>query len=568
MRVQDGARPARPHDRHMQMGLGRRPALPANHLRALVDFEELRGGERAFVQAGRGDREAHRLRAHDRAEISAGAERPAARVEIPAGLRELLCELAKSRIAAMSTAPRRRFSPNPPCRALHMRGLSHRMTAQESSAKSTRRREDTEARMTRVVVTSHSGSILGRMPMAGKIKIRVNERMHEVDAAPDTPLLYVLADDLQLQGPRFGCGLAQCGSCSVLVDGVEIRSCVTPVSAVAGQINHHARRLARRGTRSSRSWHKAPALHPVQQAMHRRAGACSAATAINGMIVKAAELLSKMPQPTDAEIRTAMNGHLCRCGSVSARDQGDPARVAGDGGEIDGASGNESREIDAAEVRDEQNRFGRETRHANSAARLSQGGRRARDRFQQRGLCSDAISAQGPAIARGPDAKQIDTWLAIHADNTATIFIGYRRARPGHLDLAAADCRRRARSRHEPGQHGAPRHRSSRPIRAALIRAPSIARGGPRRFAPPRPRLVKRCSQMASKKLDAPVEQPDGRRRASCPQDSAAKTVTYGELIGDKHFDLAFTGTAPLKPAGGLQARRRAPAAQRHSRTR
>jgi aerobic-type carbon monoxide dehydrogenase small subunit (CoxS/CutS family) len=163
------------------------------------------------------------------------------------------------------------------------------------------------------VVTSHAKEETREEPMAGKIKLRVNERVHEVDAAPDTPLLYVLADDLRLQGPRFGCGLAQCGSCSVLVNGDEIRSCVTPVSAVEGKAVTTLEGLP--------AWYakrhklaKAPALHPVQQAMiDEQAVQCG--YCFNGMIVQAAELLSKNPQPTEAEIRTAMNGHLCRCGS-------------------------------------------------------------------------------------------------------------------------------------------------------------------------------------------------------------------------------------------------------------
>jgi aerobic-type carbon monoxide dehydrogenase small subunit (CoxS/CutS family) len=71
--------------------------------------------------------------------------------------------------------------------------------------------------------------------MASELKIRVNERAVKITAAPDTPLLYVLSDELHLQGPRFGCGLAQCGSCSVLLNGEEVRSCVTPVSAVQGK---------------------------------------------------------------------------------------------------------------------------------------------------------------------------------------------------------------------------------------------------------------------------------------------------------------------------------------------
>ena len=144
-------------------------------------------------------------------------------------------------------------------------------------------------------------------------QINVNGRLSTVTAAPDTPLLYVLSNELQLQGPRFGCGLAQCGSCSVLVDGVERRSCVTPLSAVEGKAITTLEGLP--------SWYAAtrrlasiPDLHPVQQALlDEQALQCG--YCYNGMIVKAAELLSKNPRPSDAEIRSAMNGHLCRCGT-------------------------------------------------------------------------------------------------------------------------------------------------------------------------------------------------------------------------------------------------------------
>ena len=145
------------------------------------------------------------------------------------------------------------------------------------------------------------------------MQLRVNGTTSTVAASPDTPLLYVLSNELRLLGPRFGCGLAQCGSCSVLVDGVERRSCVTTVSAVEGKAvttleglpmwYAAVRRLAR-----------PPALHPVQQAMlDEQAAQCG--YCYNGMIVKAAELLSKNARPDDAQIRSAMNGHLCRCGT-------------------------------------------------------------------------------------------------------------------------------------------------------------------------------------------------------------------------------------------------------------
>ena len=149
--------------------------------------------------------------------------------------------------------------------------------------------------------------------MAAELKINVNGQPWKVAGAPDTPLLYVLANELRLQGPRFGCGLAQCGSCSVLVNGVETRSCVTRVSAVAGKSLTTLEGLPA-WYAAQRKLSSAPALHPVQQAMiDEQAVQCG--YCYNGMIVKASELLSKNPQPTDAQIRTAMNGHLCRCGT-------------------------------------------------------------------------------------------------------------------------------------------------------------------------------------------------------------------------------------------------------------
>ena len=149
--------------------------------------------------------------------------------------------------------------------------------------------------------------------MASEIKIRVNEQLHNITAAPDTPLLYVLSGELQLQGPRFGCGLAQCGSCSVLVNGVEMRSCVTPVSAVVGKSVTTLEGLPAWYAKQKKLA-KAPALHPVQQSfIDEQAVQCG--YCFNGMIIQAAELLSKTPQPTESQIRAAMNGHLCRCGS-------------------------------------------------------------------------------------------------------------------------------------------------------------------------------------------------------------------------------------------------------------
>ena len=144
-------------------------------------------------------------------------------------------------------------------------------------------------------------------------RITVNQRVQNIDAPPDTPLLYVLLNDLALQGPRFGCGLAQCGSCSILVDGVETRSCVTPLGKVAGKAITTLEGLPA-WYAQQKKLSNVPALHPLQQAViDEQAMHCG--YCYNGMIVKGAELLSKIPQPTDDQIRTAMNGHLCRCGT-------------------------------------------------------------------------------------------------------------------------------------------------------------------------------------------------------------------------------------------------------------
>jgi aerobic-type carbon monoxide dehydrogenase small subunit (CoxS/CutS family) len=149
--------------------------------------------------------------------------------------------------------------------------------------------------------------------MATELKIKVNEQMRTVLSAPDTPLLYVLSDELNLHGPRFGCGLGQCGSCSVLVNGVETRSCTTKVSEIVGKSVTTLEGL--------QSWYAAqrklsntPPLHPLQQAMiDEQAVQCG--YCFNGMIIKGSELLAKIPQPTESQIRSAMNGHLCRCGT-------------------------------------------------------------------------------------------------------------------------------------------------------------------------------------------------------------------------------------------------------------
>jgi len=138
-------------------------------------------------------------------------------------------------------------------------------------------------------------------PMAS-YTLRVNGAAREVSVEADTPLLYVLRNDLELNGPKFGCGLAQCGACTVLIDGKPVRSCVTPVSAVSGAIE------TIEGLGSEQK------LHPLQKAFIEEQ-ACQCGYCGNGMVMSAKALLAANPRPTNEEIRKALNGHLCRCAS-------------------------------------------------------------------------------------------------------------------------------------------------------------------------------------------------------------------------------------------------------------
>ena len=133
------------------------------------------------------------------------------------------------------------------------------------------------------------------------IALTVNGRSHSVDVDPSTPLLYVLSDDLALNGPKFGCGLGQCGACTVIAGGRAIRSCVTPVSAVAGTT---VTTLEGLGTPEK--------PHPLQQAfIDEQAAQCG--FCLSGVILGAKALLDQNPRATDDQIRQAMSSVLCRC---------------------------------------------------------------------------------------------------------------------------------------------------------------------------------------------------------------------------------------------------------------
>jgi aerobic-type carbon monoxide dehydrogenase small subunit (CoxS/CutS family) len=134
-----------------------------------------------------------------------------------------------------------------------------------------------------------------------QITLKVNGKTHSVDVDPSTPLLYILRNDLDLQGPKFGCGLGQCGACTVIMKGVATRSCITPVAAVQGAEIITLEGLAKDGK-----------LHPIQQAwIDEQVPACGFCQ--NGQIMTSKALLDRNPHPTDEEIRKGMAGTLCRC---------------------------------------------------------------------------------------------------------------------------------------------------------------------------------------------------------------------------------------------------------------
>ncbi len=136
-----------------------------------------------------------------------------------------------------------------------------------------------------------------------RITLRVNGTTHSVEADPDTPLLYVLRDDLALNGPKFGCGLGQCGACTVHLEGNAVRSCSVPVSAVVGK---KVTTLEGLGSTAK--------PHPLQQAfIDEQAVQCG--YCINGMIMTSAALLKQNTNPSEEQIRAALAGNLCRCGT-------------------------------------------------------------------------------------------------------------------------------------------------------------------------------------------------------------------------------------------------------------
>jgi nicotinate dehydrogenase subunit A len=136
--------------------------------------------------------------------------------------------------------------------------------------------------------------------MAKTVRLTVNGKRHTVQSAPDTPLLYVLRNELDLHGPRFGCGLSQCGACTVHVNGDAVRSCIVPASAVAGKQVTTLEGLGEK--------------HPVVEAFVEESAA-QCGYCINGMVMQSIVFLKRNPRPTEAQIKKALNANICRCGT-------------------------------------------------------------------------------------------------------------------------------------------------------------------------------------------------------------------------------------------------------------
>jgi nicotinate dehydrogenase subunit A len=155
------------------------------------------------------------------------------------------------------------------------------------------------------------------------MRLNVNGRIHEVDAAPDTALLYVLRNDLALNGPKYGCGLGECGACAVLIDGIAARACVIPIEGCVGR---EVTTLEGLGSREHPD--------PVQAAfIHENAAQCG--YCLNGMIISTKALLRRTAHPTETDVQEALRHNLCRCGAhveimrAAMRAAGHVAEVGG-----------------------------------------------------------------------------------------------------------------------------------------------------------------------------------------------------------------------------------------------
>ena len=334
--------------------------------------------------------------------------------------------------------------------------------------------------------------------MASGLKIEVNGSEHEVTASPDTPLLYVLHDELGLRGPRSGCGLGQCGACSVLLDGEEVQSCITPVAQANGRTVTTLEGLPALWAGQRDGDMVGGQLHPLQQAwIDEQVPQCG--YCVGGMMIKAAELLTSTPNPSEEQIRAAMDGHLCRCGTYPRilaaiekaaavlADDGDRAAAARDGHEV------------------------------------------ARQAFEER-VPERPHASHGP-----PDAGQIDSWIQVHADNTASILTGHQElgqgSATGLLMIAAEELGM------DVGQlRFVTEDTAVTPNSFPTHTSQGITGNGPQvRAAAAAAKQV--LLELAAEKLGVPTEQ---LKVSAGVVTGGSESVTYGELLGGRPFNTTI----------------------------
>jgi nicotinate dehydrogenase subunit B len=346
--------------------------------------------------------------------------------------------------------------------------------------------------------------------MADGLTIEVNGVKHVVHASPDTPLLYVLQNELQLKGALFGCGLEQCGVCAVLLDGKKVMSCVTPVGDAKGKKVTTVEGLPALWARQRGAATPDPELHPLQQAwideQVPQCGYCQA-----GMLIGAAELLATTQSPSEDEIRTAMDGHLCRCGTYP--------RILTAIGKAAAVMADERGSPAASALRSEPT----PEAPGPGGGVLTVGFNLAR---------REQAAADGPGAS---DAGQIDSWVVIHEDNTASILTGHQELGNGtatgllmiageELDLDISQLRFVAEDT------------AVTPDSFPSTTSEGICGNGPEvRAAAAAAKQV--LLALASAELGVPVE----GLTASCGVvTGGGKSVTYGELLGGKPFNTTI----------------------------
>ena len=362
--------------------------------------------------------------------------------------------------------------------------------------------------------------------MADDLKIKVNGRLSPVAASPDTPLLYVLTNELNLWGPRFGCGLAQCGSCSVLADGVEIRSCVTPVGAVANKSLTTFEGLAAlvRGAEGTGTGARAAS---AAAGLHRRAGAAVRLLlqrhADQGLGAPGADAAPERSADPLAHGRPSLPLRI-----LSAHHEGDPACVHHDGG---------SNAMNAILTDTSAGPLSRRD--------LLKGGGALVVGFCIGGSALPASAARGD-VAGPPDPNTIDSWIAVHADNTATVYLGKGEFGQGNttgllqiageeLDLDMNQLR------------SVQLDTNTVPNQGATTSSSSIHRGGPQvRAAAAEARQA--LLALASTRLGVQTGSLTVAKGVVSIDGHPSRSVSYGALLGDKPFNVKFTGIAPQKP--------------------